>query len=178
MENFVQTYSRKDNAASGPIGIILMVAVTILLALLVLLMFNVQPLVWNMEKNIPEIFTITAIESTDEITGHLNFDSRVILLHTGEIAYPNKNLTASFFKNEQPVSCTILTLNGHDFIETSHSGVQWMGGSGCSGATWDPGERISIDFADGTFHNGDRIQVDILDKNRNIIISRHVFRYE
>ncbi|MFA5347387.1 MAG: type IV pilin [Methanoregula sp.] len=169
-------FSIKDNAASDSFGVILMVAVTILLAFLVLLMFNIQPFGWNMEKEIPEIFTITGIESTDEITGHLNFDSRVILLHTGEVSYQNKNLTAKFFKNEQPVPCSITTMNGHDFINTTHWGVQWMGGSGCSEETWNPGERIRIDFTDGTFLPGDRVQVDILDKNRNAIISRHVFK--
>jgi hypothetical protein len=174
----VYSYCRKDNAASDSFGVILMVAVTILLALLILLMINIQPFAWNMENKIPEIFTITAVESVDEITGHLNFDSRVILLHTGQIAYQNRNLTARFFKNELPVSSSIITMNGHDFISTSHYSVQWMGGSGCSGETWNPGERICIDFADGTFHPGDRVQVDILDKNRNIVISRHTFRYE
>jgi len=156
-----------------------MVSVTILLALLVLLlMINIQPFSWNMEKKIPEIFTITAIESIDEITGHLNYDSRVILLHTGEIAYQNKNLTAKFFRNGLPLSCAITTMNGHDFINTIHWGVQWIGGIGCSGATWSPGERIRIDFTDGTFHPGDKVQVDILDKNGNEIISRYIFRYE
>jgi hypothetical protein len=131
-----------------------------------------------MEREIPEIFTITSIESIDEITGHLNFDSRVILLHTGELVYQNRNLTAKFFRNGQPVSCSITTMNGHDFIGTIHWGVQWMGGMGCSGAMWSPGERIRIDFTDGTFHPGDRVQVDILDKNGNKIISRHVFGFE
>ena len=126
----VHLFRRNDNAASDSFGVILMVAVTILLALLVLLMINIQPFAWNMEKEIPEIFTITAIESTDEITGHLNFDSRVILLHTGEIAYQNRNLTAKFFKNEQPVSCTITTMNGHDFIDTTHRGSPVDGGYG------------------------------------------------
>jgi hypothetical protein len=168
---------KNADAASDSIGVILMAAVTILLALLVLLMLSIQPFAWNLEKELPEIFTITAIESIDEITGHLNFDSRVILLHSGGITYQNKNLTARFFKNGQPVPCVIKTLNGHDFINTVHSGVQWIGGSGCSGATWEPGERICIDFTDGTFHPGDEVQVDILD-NRDVTISRHMFRYE
>ena len=155
-----------------------MVSVTFLLALLVLLMMTIQPFAWSMEKEIPEIFTITSIESVDEITGHLNFDSRVILLHSGEIAYQNRNLTAKFLRNGQPVSCAITTMNGHDFIDTVHWGVQWMGGMGCSGATWSPGAMIRIDFTDGTFHPGDRVQVDIFNKNGNEIISRYIFRYE
>ena len=171
-------YDKKDNAASDSFGVILMVAVTLLLALLVLLLINIQPFGWNRETGIPKIFTITAIEGTDEITGHLNFDSRVILLHTGERIYQNNNLTAKFFKNDQVIPCTIITMDGHDFISTSHYGVQWMGGMGCSGATWSPGERICIDFTDGTFYPGDRVRVDILDKNSNLIISRYDFDYQ
>jgi hypothetical protein len=174
----VYAHSKADNAVSEAFGVILMVAVTCLLALLVLLLINVQPFGWYGEMGIPEIFTITAIESTDEITGHQNFDSRVILLHTGEKTYQNNNLTAKFFKNGQVVPVTIITMDGHDFISTSHYGVQWMGGMGCSGLTWSPGERICIDFTDGSFHPGDRVRVDIMDKNSNIIISRSDFSYK
>jgi len=170
--------SRHDDASSYPIGVILLVAITFLLALLVLLMLQIQPLAWNMETEIPVIFTITSIKSVDELTGHLNYDSRVLILHTGKTEVQNKNLKARFLKNGQSVSCTIATMNGHDFISTSHTGVQWMGGSGCSGATWSPGEQICIDFSDGTFHPGDRVQMDIIDKVTNVIISRHVYRYE
>jgi len=153
-----------------------MVAVTLLLALLVLLMLNIHLPAWDPDTGIPEIFTITAIESTDEITGHMNFDSRVILLHTGVTDYKNDNLRARFFKNGQPVSGSIVTMNGHDFISTSHFGVQWMGGSGCSGTTWNPGERICIDFSDGTFHPGEHVRVDIIDKERNLVISQHIYQ--
>ena len=125
--------SRHDDASSYPIGVILLVAITFLLALLVLLMFQIQPLAWNMETEIPLIFTITSIQSVDELTGHLNYDSRVLLLHTGKADVQNKNLKARFLKNGQPVSCTIVTMNGHDFISTSHFGFQWMSGAGCSG---------------------------------------------
>jgi len=152
-----------------------MVAVTLLLALIVLLMMNIFLPAWNPDKGIPEIFTITAIESTDEVTGHMNFDSRVILLHTGVTDYKNDNLKARFFKNGQPVSSSIVTMNGHDFISTSHFGVQWMGGSGCSGTTWIPGERICIDFSDGTFHPGEHVRVDIIDKEKDLVISQHTY---
>ncbi len=168
-------FYRNDGAVSQPIGVILIVTITIVLALLVLLMMNFQLFATSPEEGIPEIFTITAIESSDEITGHLNFDSRVILLHTGASAFQNNNLKARFFKNGQPVSASIITMNGHDFISTSHFGVQWMGGSGCSGTTWSPGERICIDFSDGTFHPGERVQVDIIDKEKDLLISRHTY---
>ena len=120
---------------------------------------------------------MSSIQDVDEITGHLNYDSRLLLLHTGTADYQNRNLAASIVKNGERVSCNILTMNGHDFISTSHHGVQWMGGSGCSGDTWSPHEQICIDFSDGTFHPGDLVQIDIIDKSSNIIISRHSFRF-
>ena len=168
---------RNDNATSGQIGVILLVAITILLALLILLMIQIPSFALNMEKEIPVIFAITGLENVDELTGQNNYDSRVLLLHTGKKDYPNKNLKARFLKNGQPVLCTIATMNGHDFISTSHTGIQWMGGSGCSGETWSPGERICIDFSDGTFHPGDRVQMDIIDKGTNMTISRHIYMY-
>lgn len=168
---------RNADASSYPVGIILLVAITFLLALLVLLMVQVQPFAWNGEKEIPAIFIITAIQGVDEITGHMNYDSRLLLLHTGTADYQNRNLTARIVKNGEPVSCTIATMNGHDFISTSHNGVQWMGGSGCSGETWSPQEKICIDFSDGTFHPYDVVQIDVIDKVTDVIISRHAFRY-
>jgi hypothetical protein len=167
----------KANATSYPVGIILLVAITFLLALLVLLMVQFQPFAFTREKEIPAIFTITSIQGVDEITGHLNYDSRLILLHTGTVEYQNRDLKAIIVKNGERVSCVINTMNGHDFISTSHTGVQWMGGSGCSGETWSPHERISLDFSDGTFHPGDVVQIDVIDKVTDKTISRHTFRY-
>jgi len=165
------------DASSYPVGVILLVAITFLLALLVLLLVQFQPFALNMEREIPAIFKITSIQGVDEITGHMNYDSRLILLHTGTTVYQNRNLKAGVTKNGERVSCMISTMNGHDFISTSHTGIQWMGGSGCSGETWSPHEQIAIDFSDGTFHPGDLIQIDVIDKITNTTISMHVFKY-
>lgn len=151
-----------------------MVAITIILSLLVLLFFHMPPLDYDINP-IPAIFTITNILHDDEITGVTNYDSRMILLHTGTISYENANLRANLFKNGQPVGCVIETLNGNDFISTVHLGVQWMGGAGCSGTIWAPGEMTAIDFTDGTFQPGDSVQIDIVDKSTNQVISRHVY---
>jgi hypothetical protein len=48
-----------------------------------------------------------------------------------------------------------------------------MGGPGCSGGTWTPGETTVIDFSDGTFRPGDSVQVDIIDTVSHRILSRH-----
>lgn len=169
-------YSKNNNeeASSNQIGVVLLVAITVLLALIIFLMIQIPSFTFDMEKGIPVIFTITSLENIDELTGHMNYDSRLILLHTGKEDYFNKNLRARFLKNGQPVLCTIATMNGHDFISTSHTGVQWIGGSGSAGATWTPGEQICIDFSDGTFRPGDKVQMDIIDKISNITISRYM----
>lgn len=166
-----------DDASSNPMGVVLMVAITIILAALVLIMclgFFMMP-EWKI-ATIPAIFIVTDVIHTDDVTGAVNYDSRLILMHTGSITYSNTDLKAHVFNNDQPVNCVIETLNGNDFISTVHIGVQWIGGPGCSGSTWLPGESTAIDFTDGTFHPGDRVRIDIIDKSRNEVISRHVYR--
>ena len=149
-----------------------MVALTLLLALLVLLLFSL-PSSWQTGEP-PAIFVIRSIEHRSDREPHaLNFDSRVILVHNGTGTYQNSDLYAIFYRNQVPLNAVISTLNGYDFISTRHYGVQWMGGSGCSDSTWTPGESTVIDFTDGTFHQGDRVQVDILETASNRTISRH-----
>jgi len=167
---------KRDSATSHAMGIILMVVITLIVAAILVAMILSMPLLQY--SFTPTIFTITSIQSADEITQQLNHDSRVIILHTGTAIYQNKNLKAQFYKNGVQVNANIGTMNGHDFISTSHTGVQWMGGMGCSGATWTPGEMTGIDFSDGTFHPGDSVRVDIIDKSTNQVISRHIYRME
>ena len=166
----------RDYALSPVIATTLMVAITIILVAIIAAMIFFLPSVQYFFAPFPAIFTITSIESTDEITGILNYDSRVILRHTGTATYQNKNLRAQFYKNGEQVGANIQTLNGHDFISTIHTGVQWMGGMGCEGAMWTPGEMTAIDFTDGTFRPGDSVQVDIIDSTTSQIISRHSYR--
>ena len=61
-------------------------------------------------------------------------------------------------------------------MSTVHLGVQWIGRAGCSGDTWLPGEIGVFDLTDGTFHPGDTVQLDIIDKTTDEIISRHIYR--
>jgi len=165
----------RESATSHTIGIILMVVITVILVAIIAAMILSMPLLHYSVTPIPPIITITRIESVDEITKQLTYDSRVILLHSGIIPYQNDNLKAQFYKNGVQVNANIATLNGHDFISTSHIGVQWIGYAGCSGATWAPGEMSAIDLNDGTFHPGDTAQIDIIDKSTNQVISRHSY---
>jgi flagellin-like protein len=164
-----------DEGSSHPVGTILILAITFVLAALVILLFHMPPLRWEYAAT-PAIFKITTIVHTDEINGKLNYDSRMIILHAGTATYDNTNLKANLLKNGVALPCVIETMNGHDFISTVHLGVQWMGGAGCSGSTWTPGEMTAIDITDGTFHPGDTVQLDIIEKPANQVISRHVYK--
>lgn len=167
-----------DDANSHSVGIILLVAIMIILfGLLLLMCLGFFPLLpeWEL-TTIPAIFEITNVIHVDDYTGAMNYDSRLILKHTGTKTYENRNLKALLYRNGQSLNCMISTMNGNDFISTAHFGVQWIGGAGCSGNTWTPGEMTAIDFTDGTFHQGDRVQIDIIEKPSNQIISRYVYR--
>jgi hypothetical protein len=130
---------------------------------------------WNV-GGLPAIFVISSIDHRSELAPYpFNYDSRVTLVHIGTKYYENALLKAIFYRNQKPLRAVISTLDGHEFISTHHYGVQWMGGSGCSGGTWIPGESTVIDFSDGTFLPGDRVQVDIVDIPTNRTISRHQF---
>ena len=122
------------------------------------------------EEEVPAIFKITSI------THGTNYESKVVLLHTGTVTYTNSNLMAKFYKNDQLLHADILTMHGEDFIPTQHHGVQTMGGAGCSGNTWLPNERIALDFKNEMFHPDDMVMAEIYDTTTGLIISRHSFR--
>jgi hypothetical protein len=125
---------------------------------------------------VPEIFKITNIRHVDE-HGVLNYDSRMVLTHTGTVDYQNRNLMAKIIKNEVPLNFVIATLNGNDYINHAHTaGVHIMGGAGCSGDLWTPGEMTYIEFSHGTFHPGDTVTFEVYDNTTSQIISRHTYR--
>lgn len=151
----------------------LLVAITLLLAALLLLLLDF-PSFYPATMVTPSFLQILRVSHTDE-EGYLNYDSRVILVHNGTDPLENRNLSAQVFRNDLRIPAEIGTLNGDLFISTHHFGVQTMGGLGCSGPTWLPGEKISIDFTDGTFHPGDLVRVDIYRNPGGALVSRHSF---
>jgi len=163
--------SPNDEAVSPQIGTILLIAITVLLAALVILMFHF-PDFSNPIRPTPSFLEISGVYHIDE-HGALNYDSRVILLHNGTERLENGGLRAEFFRNGTKILAVIETMNGNEFISTHHYGVQTMGGLGCSGLYWDPKEKIAIDFSDNTFHIGDTIRVDIFMKESGDLVSRH-----
>lgn len=161
------------SAISQPLAVMLLVAITLLLAALLLLLIDI-PAFNPAAMATPSFLQILRVSHLDE-EGDLNYDSRVILVHNGTAVLDNRNLSAEFFRDDFRVPAEIGTLNGDLFISTHHYGVQTMGGLGCSGPTWLPGEKISLDFSDGTFHPGDRVRVDIYLDPGGSLVSRHSF---
>lgn len=161
----------RQKADSHNLAVILLVAITIILAAIVALLFHMPQ--FNFEYA-PSIFEITRVYHTDE-HGALNYDSRVILLHNGTVRFENDSLNATFFRNGNILPCEISTFNGYNFVSTHHHGIQTMGGAGCSGTYWEPRAKIVIDFADNTFRPGDRIRVDVYSKISKRLISRNYY---
>jgi flagellin-like protein len=162
---------RKERAVSPQIGVILLVAITLVLAILVLLLFHLPSFDFLKQKE-PSFLEIRSVFHQDE-HGYLNYDSRVILFHSGTETLNNSQLWAEFYRNGTKLPVNIITMNGNEFISTPHYGVQTMGGLGCSGSTWTPGEKIALDFSDGTFHPGDTIRADIFMRPSGILVSRY-----
>lgn len=167
----------REDASSDPIATVLMVAILIVLALLVyLICFSFLPFPEFRIPSVPAVFVITNVFHVDDYTGHMNYDSRLIVRNAGTTTYQNAGLSAAIYKNGKPLSCVISTLNGHDFISTVHHGVQWIGYAGVDGETWLPGEMSAFDLTDGTFRPGDVAQLDIIEKSTGQVISRHIYR--
>ena len=165
----------RESAGSPTTAIILLMVITLILAAIVAAMLLNMLSFQYLVTPIPAIFVITNVIHVDDYNGKLNYDSRLIITHKGTISYKNSNLKATVYRNGKPLNCVIETLNGTEFINTVHYGVQWIGYAGCKGATWTPGEMSAIDLNDGTFHPGDTAQIDIIDKSTNQVISRHSY---
>jgi hypothetical protein len=161
---------REEDADSQGIAIILLIAITMVLAVFVLLLLHLPSLEWG---GTPAIFCIVSISHSDRAEGMPpNYDSRITLLHTGSEPVENAALEAKIYANGALAPCRISTLNGYSFISTRHYGVQTISGSGCRGDLWRPGERIAFDLADNTIRPGDQVRVDIVRSADGAVISR------
>jgi hypothetical protein len=149
-----------------------MLAITLILAVLVLLMFHL-PYMYT-DTSVPAIFQITEIRHTAS-SGGLKYDSYMVVMNTGSMPYRNGNLYGMIYRDTDDLVCRIETFNGHDFIPTHHVKIQTLGGPGTQGITWDPFEMIAIDFKDGTFHPGNQVTLEVYDNTTKKIVSRHSY---
>jgi len=159
-------FSGNTDAASPVIAGVLTIAITLILAMLVLLFFH-MPDFEPHDTEVPAIFKITTI-----LHG-TNFDSSMVVKNTGSIGYQNQNLYAKTYKNGLPLDCIIPTMNGHDFISSHHFGIQYI--AGMTKQTWNVDQSIRIDYKDRTFHPGDKITFEVYDSTTEQILSRHTY---
>jgi flagellin-like protein len=162
-----------DEGASNPIGNILIIAITFVIAAVILSQLLQLPAILDPTPTV--VFEITKIRHVNDM-GVLTYDSRVMLVNIGNDNFKNRNLMAKIYRNGIPLTFIIASMNGNDYIAHYHTqGVDIMGGPGCSGATWSPGEMLYIDFKDRTFHPEDTVRIEIYDKTTNQIISSDTY---
>jgi hypothetical protein len=164
-----------DDGASSVIGMILMVAITVLLVTVVAAL-AFQP-IQLCDPLPPPVLQIIEIRDYDEASSALTYDSWVVMQNSGTENLRNDGLAARFYCDDVPVDCQIETLHGEVLVPSHQSGVDKMHGPGCSGATWDPNELLVVDLRDGTFRPGQTVRLDIVSKDEGCVISRHWFRH-
>ena len=166
-----------DTGVSATIATVLLIGIMVVLAAAVFAL-TLQFAVLDPESaGRLQYLHISSIDHLSEMSPHaLTYDSRVTLVHLGNRGLANRELRAVILKNGVPISCEIPTFNGHDFIPVHPPGIQWMGGTGTQGDTWDPGEEVCLDFADGTFRHGDRVTVRVVHVPTGVIISEDSVR--
>lgn len=150
-----------------------MVAVTVIVALLILAMFPF-PRLCNPFP--PTQIEVVMIHDYNEERTCINYDSRVLLRYIGAAPLQNRFLSARFYVDDVPIRSFITTFHGQDFIPTHHFGVERMGGLGCQGEKWEPGATVLVDFKDGTFKPGQVIRTVFLDSPTGCIISQDEYR--
>ncbi len=161
--------ARNESGVSPIVGVVLLVAVTVILAALILALFSLPHLCNPFP---PTEFEIVVIHDYNEEATVLNYDSRVLIRYNGARALPNRHLSARFYVDGIPIKNTISTFHGEEFIPTHHFGVELMKGEGCKGEKWLQNEFVLIDFKDGTFKPGHTVRVEIIDSGTSCVISR------
>ena len=161
------------DGTSNTTGIILLVALTVILAaMLALMAMGFQVTLYKPPEKIPTIFEIQSI-----ICDSPKYDSRIVLKNIGTGSYENDFLSCNIYINGELLDgCRVDTLNGHNFISTHHFGVQTLGGMGCSNSLWSPSEKLALDLSDSTIKSGDFVRVDVIWKPTGKTISTDAFR--
>lgn len=163
------TRESSDSGQSNPIGVILLVVVTIALAALVLVLIIQLPKIGS-DTPVPTIFEITKIRDTGE-NGLLNHDSYMVVKNRGTTAYDNRKLYAKTYRNGVLLPCVIPYINFNKYIRHKPDGIQTIGGFGTDDSGWSAGASIFIDYSDRTFYPGDIVRFEVYDRDTNQIIS-------
>jgi len=163
------TRDSSDSGQSNPIGVILLVVVTIALAALVLALIIQMPKL-GFDPPVPTIFEITKLRHTGE-NGVLNYDSYMVVKNRGTTAYDNTKLYAKTYRNGELLPCVIPYINFNKYIRDKPYGIQTIGGFGTDDYAWSPDASIFIDYSDRTFYPGDNVRFEVYDRDTNQILS-------
>ena len=161
----------RDNGDSHVIGEFILIAVGIILAG-ILLLYCLGMLNGFFPRSAlapPYIKIISVLHTTPQ--GNMNLASRIFIENTGTKEYNNRNLAAVFLKNGEEQYAVINTLHGEGFIPTEHFGVATIGGSGCRGEYFSPGEMIEINLKDGLYKPGDEVELRIYEKSADTALT-------
>ncbi len=158
--------SDNESATSQTTAHLLLVAITVILAILLFLMLHIPDFDWTYTEP-PVIFKIESIKSSAPI-----FESQIFLRNIVKKDYKNKDLSAKIYCNDKLLPCTILTLHTHDFISTAHYGIQNLQGTGGTDETWNYNQLLRMDLSNGCIHPGDIIKVEIIQTSTDTVISR------
>jgi flagellin-like protein len=160
-----------DRAGNSVIGIVLMTAITLILA--VMFLSSLLLFITYFFSEVPTVFEIATIEHTRN--GILTYESYMVVKNIGSVPYDNRKLYARTYRNGKLLPCFIPTLNGNDFIPVKPYGIYIMGGLGCHDFSWYPGQTLYIDYNQGTFRPGDVVMFEVYDRETNQIVSRDIW---
>lgn len=164
---------RHGDAVSPVLGVVLMVAVTVLLAAIILALLSWLPHLCDPFP--PAVIRVVEVHDYDENGIELNYDSRLLMRNYGTKDIPNRQITAAFYCDGVRVNCRLVNFHGEDDVPSHHYGIQRVGGLGCRDETWESGGSVLIDFTDRTFMPGKKVRVDIIDIRSGCVISRDYF---
>jgi len=166
---------RPPHGISPVIATMLLVGLTVFLSVLVYLLVSTAPHA-GIDPSRFQYIHITAVRHAGDSFSPNCDDSCIVLLHEGNTPLENDGLSALVLRNNVRLKANITTLNGKRFVPTIHTGVESLSGPGSRGSSWDPGEEIWIDLADGSVKAGDLVTVRIIDKTTDLIISEDTAR--
>jgi len=145
-------------------GVLLMVAITVILAALFLA--YLMGFFWfqsGCECNPPSLIKITMIDNEKTSAGR--YKSVVTIKNTAPYPFPNDDLRLELLINGVKFR-DVSTLNGHNFIASHHYGVQTIGGLGTHNQNMIPNSLITINFADNTIYPNEIVTVRIYQKGK------------
>ncbi|HWQ66120.1 MAG TPA: hypothetical protein VN372_04535, partial [Methanospirillum sp.] len=148
-------------AQSPIIGVILIIAIILILfVILFLALSGFFDGFFQQGTLAPCLIRVSSVMHTTT-SGTMNNASRVVLENCCSTEFLNDDLQAVFLKNGESLLANIYTLHGEGFIPTRHLGVSTIGGAGCRGLYFSPGEKIQIDLKNGYYAPGDEVEVRI-----------------